>query len=127
MWWIAPAVAAATAAFVYRALIVATMTESMRSEPQPARAVLRATSTSFGASEGSSILIPILIPVVLAALPLATRDSQSRRSYGVLSAALLAVFCLISSLTIGALYVPTLLALVAVLALDRWLPVRPPG
>jgi hypothetical protein len=125
MWWIAPAMAAATAAFVYLAPMVSTMSDtmSMRPDGTPAHAVLRGT-TSLRASQGSSILIPILIPVLLAALPLAGRDPKSRQAYGILSAALLGVFILLGSMSIGMFYVPTLLALIAALLLDRWLAVK---
>jgi len=120
MWWIPPLVAAATAVLFSIAGSVATLSEPLSGRPgAPARAVVY---TSLRSEQGSWIITPLLIPLVLALLPLIARDPQSRRAFAVLSAALLAVFYLIGSMTIGPLYIPTLITLVAVIVIDRLLP-----
>ena len=120
MWWIPPALAAATAALLYLGPNVATVA-SMSEPIRGSRAAVRATSFRSLRS-GPWALAPLLIPLILALLPLIARDPHSRRAFGFLSAALLAVFYLLGSMSIGAFYLPTLLALVAVVVIDRLLP-----
>ena len=123
MWWIPPLLAAATAALLYFGPTMASMASMSEPISRGRRPPLRAVSfTSLRSGQGPWVLTPLLIPVILALLPLIGRDPQSRRAFAVLSVSLLAVFYVLGSMSIGAFYLPTLFALVAVVVIDRLLP-----
>ena len=67
---------------------------------------------------GPRIALVLIIPVLLAALPLLTRNLAPRRSAGI-AAGLMLVLCLLGAASIGILYLPSVIALAVAAALPR--------
>ena len=81
------------------------------------------TRSRFGRSgldvNGPRILFILLIPVVLAALPIVVPSVRLRRILGPVAAGLFGVFCLVSMLSVGVLFLPALFAVVTAAGVDR--------
>ena len=121
LWWVAPAWAAATSAYLLLGPTVSSVSSSVTlgADGATSRSAALHTSTSLLAAQGASAVFPVLAPVLLAALPLLARNSKARCILGVIAALLLAVFCLLGMLSIGLFYVPSVVVLLVVLVLER--------
>lgn len=69
--------------------------------------------------QDASALIVLSIPLLLSLLVLLQSPARTRRVVDVASAAIVTVFCILASLSVGPYFYPTALALIAVAAWPR--------
>jgi hypothetical protein len=127
VWSIAPVSAAVVSVYVLSGPLVSTATESVAfgsSEASPP-APVRTESSSLLASQGSGVVLLVLIPILLATLPLLGPRPVHRRALGVAAVVLLAAYCVVGGMSIGAFYLPTLIILAITLAIESSTPLAP--
>ena len=104
IWVMTPLIALAISAYVLFGPLATTVGESFGA----ARGEI---PSSLLASQARRIIAIVAIPVLLAMLPLFGTRSIHRRLIGVVSLVLLAVFCLVSGMSIGMFYLPVVVVL----------------
>ena len=101
--------------------VYATMTTAHSLAPSGATAPAvpsRVDRTSGMDINGPRIALVLMVPVLLAAMPLLTRNRAPRRSAGT-AAGLMFAFCLLGAASVGILYLPSAIALALAAALPR--------
>ena len=121
IWWVPATISVAIVFYMAMVPQHASLRETMSAMPPtasgPARIEIRAAH-----SEPMSQSVPhivVLIPVLLSALPLLGRDNFSRRGLGFTGSSVLAAYCLVTSFSIGLLFVPSLLLMLTALLIDK--------
>lgn len=115
-WWVAPTWAAAASVLLLVMPTVATMRETL-SLGQRSPAVSPPSLSSLLSAQGPSVIPPLALPVIASILPLLGRTARTRRILGTVATVLLGVFCVLGAWSVGLFYVPSLVALVAALAM----------
>jgi hypothetical protein len=129
LWWVAPLSAAAVSAYLLACPTVATVSESIAfGSGAPAAARERtAGSSSLLETQGPQVALPLLIPILLAALPLLAWRPVARRALAAVAVALVGAFCVVSGLSVGMFYVPTLVILAGALLIESSRPTQQPS
>ena len=112
-------VALALAVLAALALLTLPIEREESARMTPAGQTVRTTrSMTLWQSQGPGVLVPITIPIILVALPLAFEKTRWHRVTVVMFAALLLVFVVLGSPSIGLFYLPAaaVLAVAAILS-----------
>ena len=108
------------ALLVIGALLVIPMGEYQRETVDASGAVTRTSGrTSFVEGQGASAFVALSIPLLFSLAVLLPWPARGRRGVYVASAAIVTVFCLLASFSIGPFFYPTALALIIVAAWPR--------